>query len=313
MSQLPQIVVLCSGRLGVPTIQRLATLGALAAVATPDTDPKATALLEQLAGSVQVPFYLLSRKSLVPSLQGICARHQPEAVFSIGFPWRIPEAVLSVPPAGFLNFHGGPLPELRGPDPIFEAIRQQLPETALVVHRMDAGFDTGPVVLESRFPLAPGITHGLLSTQLAFQAAELATRLLEPLQQPPLPERPQGQAGGPYWPRVAPVDLYLRWQSQTAGALAALIRACNPIYGGAATLCNGWLFRMTDAAVMPGVTHNAPPGMLLETSPERGALVQCLNGEVLQVSVIGTDEGYFPGSRLPSLGVSPGVSFQDPS
>lgn len=313
MSTSPKILLLCSGRLAVPALHQLAALGALAGVAVPYTDPKASSLFQQLTLSLDCPFHTLSRDGLTAQLSELHARYGPDAVFVIGFPWRIPESLLSLPAHGFFNFHGGPLPDLRGPDPLFEAIRQELAETALTIHRIDAELDAGPVVYEDYFPLAAGITHGLLSTQLALRSAQAIPVLLERIRQRTLSFHPQSPASGGYYRRAAPADLYIRWQSQRASAVEALIRACNPVYGGAAVVMGGWTLRLTDAAVLAGVSHNALPGTLLELSVERGALIQCLDDAVLQVFVIGTDEGYFPAFRLHHFGLAPGCLFESPS
>ena len=309
----PKVLLLCSGRLAVPMLHQLTSEGLLAAIAVSDTDPKAVQLLQQQTVSLRCPFHTLDKEDLSASLARLCEAYQPTAVFVIGFPWRIPEALLSVPPRGFLNFHGGLLPELRGPDPIFEAIRRELPETALSVHLMDAGWDTGPVVCEDRFALPSHLTHGLLSTQLAYRCAQSLPALLDYLQQRIPYARPQTDISVRYFPRVTTAELYIKWATQPANAVAALIRACNPVYGGAATMANGWTFRIVEAAVPPNATHTAAAGTLLALDETQGALIQCCDGALLQARVIGTDEGYFPASRLHEFGLVPGICFHAPA
>lgn len=77
----------------------------------------------------------------------------PDLILSTGFKWRVPPAVLALPPLGVVNFHLGLLPERRGPNPVGWAFREDDPAVGLTVHRMDEGFDTGPILAQSRVPV----------------------------------------------------------------------------------------------------------------------------------------------------------------
>ncbi len=308
-----KIVVLCSGRLAVPSLHHLAASGLLAGIVAPDTDPQATILLQQLAYSLHCPFYSASRMNLPQLLIEIGRLYQPDVAFVLGFPWRIPAESLTVFPHGFLNFHGGLLPELRGPDPIFEAIRQERTETALTIHQMEAGWDTGPIVYEDRFALPDDTTHGLLGTQIAFRSAQSIPTVLQCLNQNQFSPKPQPIANARYYHRVSPAALYINWSVLSANAITALVRACNPVYGGAATIAGSWTFRILDASIVPHSTHTAQPGMLLALDQVQGAFIQCLDEQVLQIRMIGTDEGYFMAAKLHEFGIRAGTLLTFPT
>jgi methionyl-tRNA formyltransferase len=89
------------------------------------------------------------RSSLAPLLES----KQPDLVVCMGFPWKVPSAALTVPRLGWLNGHPSLLPRHRGPIPLSWAIRSGDEESGVSFHFMDAGFDTGPVVAQRRFPL----------------------------------------------------------------------------------------------------------------------------------------------------------------
>ena len=79
---------------------------------------------------------------------------EPDLALCGGFPVRIPEDALSVPPLGVVNGHPALLPRYRGPNPIGWALRNGDTELGFTFHRMDADFDTGPVLAQGSAPIA---------------------------------------------------------------------------------------------------------------------------------------------------------------
>jgi methionyl-tRNA formyltransferase len=89
------------------------------------------------------------RSSIAPLLRSL----EPDLVVCMGLPWKIPPDALAVPPLGWLNGHPSLLPAHRGPVPFAWAIRAGDEETGVTYHFMDADLDTGPVVVQRRFPI----------------------------------------------------------------------------------------------------------------------------------------------------------------
>jgi methionyl-tRNA formyltransferase len=121
-----------------------------------------------------------------------------EALVVAGYPWLVKGWEDHLPYA--VNFHPSPLPEGRGPYPLFQAILDQIPEWGVSVHALSPTFDTGPIVAQSRFPLAPDETHDTLLAKCQIEAKRLAVVLAYEL--PLLWTQAKPQAGGSYWPRV---------------------------------------------------------------------------------------------------------------
>jgi methionyl-tRNA formyltransferase len=90
----------------------------------------------------------------------------------------LPQAVLDAPRLGCLNVHGSLLPRWRGAAPIQRAILAGDAETGVGIMQMEAGLDTGPVLLEERTPI-DGKTSGILSAELAAMGARLMVRVLD--------------------------------------------------------------------------------------------------------------------------------------
>jgi methionyl-tRNA formyltransferase len=89
------------------------------------------------------------RSQVAPLLSAL----RPDLVVCMGFPWKIPADALAVPAHGWLNGHPSLLPRHRGPVPVAWVIRNGDEETGVSFHKMDAELDTGPILVQERFPV----------------------------------------------------------------------------------------------------------------------------------------------------------------
>jgi methionyl-tRNA formyltransferase len=103
-----------------------------------------------LAAAEEIDVLLPARRS---SIAPLLASVEPDLVVCMGFPWKIPPGALAVPRLGWLNGHPSLLPKHRGPLPVAWAIRSGDDEIGITFHRMDAELDTGPILVQRRYPL----------------------------------------------------------------------------------------------------------------------------------------------------------------
>ncbi len=302
-----RLAIIISSPLGFPLLHALIRTGAAVEVAVPATNqPEIEELVGQLAGVDLVPRRLV-RAGLGETLADWIAEWQPSVVLVLTFPWRVPARVLALPPHGFLNVHFAALPNYRGPAPLFWQLRNRESVGAVTIHRMEADFDTGAMLLELPVPIGPDDTYGLHHTNLANRAATLAPQLVALLQLPTgtLPMRAQPEAAAHYWPRPALPDLCLQWDTPAAECYA-LVRAANPWNRGVFALLRGHPIRILAVQPLPGVAHEHPPGTVLRADAQAGVLVACGCGEVLRLEMVLLAEGYFTGFQLISLGLQVG-------
>jgi methionyl-tRNA formyltransferase len=139
----------------------------------------------------------------------------------------LPQAVLDAPKHGCLNLHGSILPRWRGAAPIQRAILAGDAETGVDIMRMEAGLDTGPVLLEGRTPIDRK-TAGELTEELAQIGAELIVRVLGDL--PAYPEVPQSDDGVTYAKKIDKAETRLDF-TQDAAQVERQIRAFAPAPG----------------------------------------------------------------------------------
>ena len=142
----------------------------------------------------------------------------------------LPPPILAAPRLGCLNLHGSLLPRWRGAAPIQRAIMAGDRETGVAVMQMDAGLDTGPVLLEERVAIGPKTTAGELHDALARLGAPLMVEALAGLADGRLTPRPQGESGVTYADKIEKSEARIDW-SRPAAALDCQIRGLSPFPG----------------------------------------------------------------------------------
>ncbi|HEY8383034.1 MAG TPA: formyltransferase family protein [Microvirga sp.] len=147
-----------------------------------------------------------------------------EALVVAGYPWLVKDWEPHVPYA--VNFHPSPLPEGRGPYPLFQAILDGAPRWGMSVHALAPSFDTGPIVAQDLFDIAPDETHDTLLAKCQMAAKRLSITLAADL--PRLWAEAKPQTGGSYWPRVTEAQRTLAFTGTVAEVLRT-IRAFGSI------------------------------------------------------------------------------------
>lgn len=297
-----KIIVLCYGTATQPTLEALHSQGLLAGVAAPKNTGEIdiTMPLEAAARQASIPFLRVTRAELAGQLGPWLHEIAPDAVCTIGFPYKIPESVLSRPRLGFFNFHGGVLPAYRGPDPVFWQIKNREPHGAIAVHRITPDIDAGGIALIERVPIGPDDTYGLYMQRLG---AVLPRVMIEFVQQlvikgDELPLDEQVPASAHYYPRPTGADLTIDW-SRPAAEINALVRACNPLHGGALSMLKGIPVRLFQATMAhPRSDDLASSGTIVTASVEEGIRVVCAAGETLYIDIVYGADGFFTGSQL---------------
>ncbi|MEW6166102.1 MAG: methionyl-tRNA formyltransferase [Pseudomonadota bacterium] len=151
----------------------------------------------------------------------------PEVIVVVAYGLILPQAVLDIPPHGCLNIHASLLPRWRGAAPIQRAIEAGDHETGITIMRMDAGLDTGPMLLKRVVPIDEATTAAALHDRLAPLGAELIVEALDRLARGTLIAQPQPAEGATYAAKLSKEEARIDW-SQPADVLARRIRAFNP-------------------------------------------------------------------------------------
>ncbi|MBM3548037.1 MAG: methionyl-tRNA formyltransferase [Alphaproteobacteria bacterium] len=139
----------------------------------------------------------------------------------------LPRPILEAPRLGCLNVHASLLPRWRGAAPIQRAILEGDEETGVTIMQMDAGLDTGPMLLTEDTPIRAEDTGRTLHDRLAEMGAWLILRALDGVSRGTLKATPQPNEGVTYAKKLDRDEAKLDW-SQPASCLARLVRAFDP-------------------------------------------------------------------------------------
>jgi len=167
----------------------------------------------------------------------------------------LPQVVLDMPRFGCINIHGSLLPRWRGAAPIQRALLAGDAETGVCIMQMEAGLDTGPVLLRGAFPIEASDTTASLHDRLADLGARLCVEVLGKL---PLPAEPQPAEGVTYAHKIEKAEAVIDW-TKSAAELDRHIRAFNP-FPGAQAVFGGQTVKLWQAAPIAG---SGPAGSVL--------------------------------------------------
>jgi methionyl-tRNA formyltransferase len=185
----------------------------------------------------------------------------------------LPQAVLDAPRLGCLNIHASLLPRWRGAAPIHRAIMAGDAETGVCIMQMEAGLDTGPVLLREATLIDESDTTAILHDRLSNMGARLIVDALARLET--LVPQPQPDDGVTYADKIDKAEARIDW-AQPAEAVARQIRALSPFPGAWCDSPIGRL-KLLDARAVAG---NGAPGEVLD-----GLTIACGAGAVQVLSV----------------------------
>ena len=179
----------------------------------------------------------------------------------------LPQWVLDLPAHGCFNIHGSLLPRWRGAAPIHRAIEAGDAQTGITIMQMDAGLDTGDMLLSQALPILDTDTTGGLHDRLAELGGVLMVQALQLLQQGALKPVLQPIEGVTYAAKIDKTEAVIDW-SQTAQTITRRVRAFNPA-PGASTMLGGEPLKVWAASVAVGRPSNNPVfGEIVAVAPE---------------------------------------------
>lgn len=159
----------------------------------------------------------------------------PDVMVVAAYGLILPQWVLDLPRLGCLNIHASLLPRWRGAAPIHRAIEAGDTHTGVTLMQMDAGLDTGDMLLHERVAIAPTDTTASLHDRLAALGGRLAVEALELAACGGLQPVPQPSEGVTYAHKIDKAESTVDW-SESAAAIARRIRAFDPFPGASTTL-----------------------------------------------------------------------------
>ncbi|MHB1427433.1 MAG: methionyl-tRNA formyltransferase [Rhodocyclaceae bacterium] len=208
----------------------------------------------------------------------------PDLLVVAAYGLILPQAVLDIPkrkPGGCLNIHASLLPRWRGAAPIQRALEAGDAETGVTIMQMEAGLDTGPMLLAYGLKVSPDETAASLHDKLALLGGRLIVMALQQLDA--LKPVPQPAEGVTYAAKIDKAEAAIDW-TQPAAVIERRIRAFDPFPGCLTRLDDAvikvWRARPVEGSGQPGET----PGKILAVTPA-GITVACGEGALTLVEL----------------------------
>ena len=233
-----------------------------------------------------------------PQSQHELAALAPHAMVEAAYGLIVPPDILAVPERGCLNIHASLLPRWRGAAPIPRALLAGDTHTGISIMQMDAGLDTGPVLLQEPVEIGAFDTAQTLHDKLAQLGARLIVRALEAK----LVAHPQDQTKATYAAKLDKREALIDWRAP-ASSIERSIRAYNPV-PGAHTQHRGAILKIWKATLERSVSVSSP-GHVLSVDSD-GLVVACGQGTAIKLTELQRPGG----KRLPAAAFLAGYAVK---
>jgi methionyl-tRNA formyltransferase len=290
MAQSLNLVFCGTPRFAVPSLDSLAEAGfQIQLVVTQPDRPKGRGLelvaspVKQRARQLHLPILQPETIKKNEAFREQLTALKPDAIIVVGYGRIIPQWMLDLPPLGNINLHASLLPKYRGAAPIQWAIAQGETVTGVTTMRIDAGLDTGEILLQEEILIAPGDTAETLAPALASVGAKLLVKTLRGLQAAAIQPRPQDHAQATLAPILKKEDGLIDF-SRPASEILNRMRGFQP-WPGAYTKFRGKTLQVWKASSQTG----APPSSEIKVDRDH-LLFGCGNNtaiELLEVQLEG--------------------------
>lgn len=286
-------------RFAVPTLERLVEAGfTVRLVVTQPDKPRgrgmvlAASPVKQSALKLGLPVTQPDKIKTNEQFREQLAALAPAAIIVVGYGRILPQWMIDLPRFGNLNVHASLLPKYRGAAPIQWAIAEGDAVTGVTIMRIDAGLDTGDILLQRELAIDPDDTSETLAPRLAAIGADLMVQALHGLEAGTLTNTPQDHARATLAPILTKQDGHIDFH-RTATEIRNRMRGFQP-WPGAFTTFRGknlqvWAAKVVPQEVLPhDVSGQLRPGEL--HSESELVLVGCGGQtalELLEVQVEG--------------------------
>jgi methionyl-tRNA formyltransferase len=192
-------------------------------------------------------------------LAGMLRPLVPDLIFTTGFSWKLPPELLKLPRLGSVNAHPSLLPRYRGPNPLYWHFINDEAQGGLTMHRMDAEFDTGPILVQRAVEIAPNDDVDSFFPKLLAIGRPMIPEMLQAVAAG-VPGTPQPIEGASYAPLCTDADRWLDW-TRPAAQLRNQVRGWGS--QGALATIDGLTYLVSKARTV-ACSVSAQPGTIVD-------------------------------------------------
>lgn len=198
---------------------------------------------------------------------------KPDIIVVVAYGKILPKEVLEIPVFGCINIHASLLPKYRGAAPIQWAIIKGETETGITAMLMDAGLDTGDILIQRKIKIDKKDTASSLHDKLSLLGAEVLEKTLYLLERNELQPIKQEHEKATYAPMLRKEDGLIDWK-QSADVVYNLVRGTNP-WPGAYTFHNERRITILNGDPILNVKKGHHPGEVIDIVKNEGFVVSC--------------------------------------
>ncbi|HLV88683.1 MAG TPA: methionyl-tRNA formyltransferase [Candidatus Sulfotelmatobacter sp.] len=287
----PLDLIFCgTPRFAVPSLEKLVAEGfRVRLVVTQPDRPKGRGLelvaspVKQSALALNLPITQPERIKNNEEFRSQLASLSPAAIIVVGYGRLIPQWMLDLPPLGNINLHGSLLPKYRGAAPIQWAIANGETFTGVTTMRLDAGLDTGDILLQSDLAIAPEDTSETLAPRLAETGAGLLVQTLRGLQADTIQPVPQDHTQATLAPILKKEDGLVNF-SRSSSEILNRMRGFQP-WPGAYTRFRGKILQILKA--QPAQNSSAPGELFVQADRLLAGCGHATSLELLELQLEG--------------------------
>jgi methionyl-tRNA formyltransferase len=272
-------------RFAVPTLEKLAAAGFRTHLVVTQPDrPKGRGLelvgspVKQSATALGIPVTQPDRIKVNDEFRSQLTALKPDTIIVVGYGRIIPQWMLDLPPFGNINLHASLLPKYRGAAPIQWAIANGETVTGVTTMRIDAGLDTGDILLQRELPIGPNDTALTIAPPLADIGADLVVQTLRGLQAGTIQPRPQENSHATLAPILKKEDGLVDF-TRSAAEISNRIRGFQP-WPGAYTKFRGKTLQILAVRPLAGSKRIVAGQLIIEAGR---LLVGCANDTLLEL------------------------------
>jgi methionyl-tRNA formyltransferase len=283
----PLRLVFCgTPHFAVPTLQHLLSRSDfdIAAVITQPDRPRgrgqriSASPVKETALAAGIPVHQ-PEKIRTSEAQTLLQTLAPDVIVIIAYGQIIPARLLSIPKLGWINLHASLLPKYRGAAPINWAIANGETQTGLTTMRIDAGMDTGDILLQEKLEIAPNETAPGLTKKMSEAGPPLVAKTLRGISSGNLSPQPQNHEEATYAPLLKKEDGRIDW-NRPAQEIYNRMRGFDP-WPGAYTSFRGQTCHLWAEPFSSRTLTSSPPGTILQEGSQ--ILIACGHATLLRL------------------------------
>ncbi|WP_440055530.1 formyltransferase family protein [Pseudoalteromonas sp. T1lg65] len=305
-----QYAVFTGSCLCLPVIEHLNRTGLLKCVVLPDGEPNSDLIqLQHWLKQQQIETLNYSKqddKTLISNLD----RLQVNSGLIYLFRHKVTSTLIQYFDHSLVNIHPSPLPNYRGPQPLYWQIRNGETSTKLTLHKVTEELDSGDIGCSIEIDIHPFETIKCLHQKVAQALPYLVSHYIQLAQENNLTWEKQPVTSNKYAPLVTQKDLFIDWYKQRSCEIVNMVRAGNADVTCAMLRFRQSVFQLIQASQVDCSISGVKPGTIIQLDKNVGLVVKTRDGAI-KLEIIGAQQGYFDGYRFALLfGLDPGMELE---